>query len=494
MAFTLRIDGTEVFPLAGGAAGGALDGDWSQNGDGRLGFALKETGTGTLSWSYQVGDAVTLVDDVSGLTRFGGSIQTISVHEYTNNPDGTYTVIYGIACVDNSYIAKRRRINAVYTTELFEDIVDEIVTNFLNNEGVTTTNVKASGVSIQKAVFSYRTVADAFDALSEIMGYAWWIDADKDLHFVARGDVAGTYAITPTSRNFRTLSTDRKLTGYVNSWVVRGGQGITDAKTESLSGDGERRVFSLSFKVAEKPSAITIDRGAGPVAVDAADIGIKGLDTGKVIYWQKDNVEIEHDENETVLSATDIISVTYKGLFPIVVEAEDASAIAERAAVSAGTSGRYEGIETDVSIETTNAASDKAAGKLRRTSEIEQTIKLTTDDNTMYPGQLIPVELPELGINGDYLVDRVKAKDQGNFTLEYTVTLISGESRGGWESFWRRFTRPDSINVGDEFIVQLISLGSNLQFSMTETATSVDYFLRYDGNGGPYGMCEYGAP
>lgn len=488
MSYSVTIDSVDVSPIKG-----SVTLDWAQNGTAALTFAILVQDTGTISAPVQIGDAVTLVDDSVSETIFAGFVRETLATEITNHPTGTYTVSYRITAADYSGLLQRRLVNAVYTNDTFEDIVADIVTNYLDGEGITTTNVVA-GPTITKAIFSWRTVADAFNELSDQTGYAWWIDSAKDLHFEPRGTSVASLSFSNASRPFTRLVVRESADQYTNAVTVWGGRGVTSTLTETMVGDGTRRVFNVAYPVAEKPSGITAAGGA----IAAGDIGIRGLDTGKKWYWSKGSTEIEQDALETVLSSVQTLVVQYKGLYRIVVQAANAVEIAARAAASAGTSGRWERLETDASIEDTTLAADKAAGLLRRFGTIPKMVDFTTDNHTCRPGQVMTITLPELGLSGDFLIDRIRAYDRGDDVLRYDVTALSGETLGGWQSWWRRFIRRDRLDaVGDEFVIDLEAITETLTLTPTEAATEVtgnDRYLIYAASAsGAYALNEYGA-
>jgi len=341
-----------------------------------------------------------------------------------------------------------------------------MVTNHLDGEGITVANV-ATGPTIDRAPFSFRPVSQAFDELAEQIGYSWWIDEDKDLHFVPRGTDVASLSFTPTSRDFIRLSKKRTLEKYYNTVTQIGGTSSTNTLTETLIGDGTRRVFNVAFKVDSKPSSIV----AAGVTILASEIGIKGLDTGKKWYWGRGDAEIEQDSSETVLSNVETVVIQYKGQFPVIAIAVDNPEIATRAAASAGTSGRYETVLVDRSLDDLSIAVDKAIGYLRRFGTVPEEIKFTTRNQTLRPGQLMSIELPELAINGQYLIDSINYSDFGDDTFIYSVVALSGESLGGWQAFWKRLTKPDNLLLGDSFIMEVVSLPTTCEQVITATVT-----------------------
>ena len=466
MGYILLVDGDTVAPMRPGSAGIPIAGMRQQNGSGTLTFSLKQKTSGTLVPPYQTGDSVVLTETTTGDKLFGGFIRRRRIKEVTDDPENTYTVVTTYWCVDHSGVTRRRVMNEAFDNTAFETVVANIVTGWLDGEGITVVNV-AAGPTITRVVFSNRKVADAFDELAEMVGYAWYIDEDKDLHFVPRGTNISSISFTPTSRDFIKLEVGESLEKYANVVTQQGGLGLTITQTETLVGDGVRRIFNVAYPVGKKPTSII----ANSITIAAGDIGIRGLDTGKKWYWQLGSTELQQDETETVLSSPQEVEIQYQGQFRIITRAENTVEIAARAAVSSGTSGRYEVVQTDTSIDDLTLAADKASGYLRRFGVVPQEITFSTFNQTLRAGQLISVELPELGLNDDFLIDTISFSDRGDDTFVFSVTALSGESLGGWIAFWRRLTRPDKLIIGDDFLIDLVQLTSNVQLTLTESAS-----------------------
>lgn len=462
MAYSLTVDGVAVSPSN-------VSGSQTQAGTASLSFRLLESTSGTFATTTNVGDAVVLTDTATGDKLFGGFISEVVLSEVTNNPSGTYTIEQQIRCVDYTGLARRRLVNEVWSNQNLNTILTEMVANYMDGEGVTTNNIPATGPTVSKAIFSWRFVSDALDELAEQLNYSWWIDADKDLNFVRRTDNAAPISIDATSRNFISLTKKENTNKYSNSVVLRGGKALTTTLTENLVGDGVRRVFSLAYPVGEKPTSII----AAGVSIASGDIGIRGLDENKKWYYSKDSTELAQADTETVLSTSDTVEVQYKGLYRVIVQSEDATSIAERAAASVGTSGKYERLEIDATIEDLTLASDRTQGILSRYgSSLPTTVKFTTDAQNLRAGQLMSITLPEMNISGDFLIDSISFADRGDHELRYSVEALSGESLGGWQYFWREILRTDKIEVGDEFITKLLQSTEPLSVSMTSTAVA----------------------
>jgi len=87
-------------------------------------------------------------------------------------------------------------------------------------KGVVTTNnvARPIGVELPKISYSYKSVYDALRELAEIAEYYFYIDEDKDLHFVPRDSISSGLTFDNTNITRATFKTDDK-TIFNKVWV-----------------------------------------------------------------------------------------------------------------------------------------------------------------------------------------------------------------------------------------------------------------------------------
>jgi hypothetical protein len=407
---------------------------------------------------------------------FAGTID--NAYEYSPNNDRTDALAYKLQCVDYNQLCDRFLVAEAYEAHLAGDIVKHIINDFINvtlpGEGVTYANVQ-DGPTISKAVFNYIYATQALDELAEISGFSWWIDYDKDMHFCSRLTNAAPFSLTDTSNNFRGFGIRHTRQDYRNKQYFRGGQDISSALTETFKGDGETATFSLTLPCAKVPTNINIDGGA------ALNVGIRQVETGKDWYWSEGDREITQESGAAKLSAANVLSVTYQGYFPIIVESFNESAIAERQAVEGGT-GIYEHAVTDTSINTSDAVQERAEALVRKYGEIPETIEFETDSDGLKAGQLISVNLTKHAVNSAYLIQKVTIRDITANILRYQVTALSGENIGGWVDFFKKLAKAGQGYVirENEVLLKIRKLSDNLTLTDSLSATSAGIESRVD--------------
>lgn len=472
MAFTIeKTDGTEIDYLARPPA--------------RFQSSIQQQGAASFSEqaatpALSVGEDV-YFKDASGETLWGGSVTEITEEDVAVG--GTTHRRYSYSCVDFDEVASRRIVAEAYSAQTTAAIITDLISNYLSEEGVSAGTV-ATGPTISSIVFNYETAAASLDELAIRSGFSWRINKSKGLDMQPREEKLAPYNISSTLRPYQSITLTKSKRDYRNTQYVRAGQDLTDSRTETFDGDGTVRTFTLSYPAGTEPTV--------EVNSVSKTVGIRGLETGFDWYWNKGEFIISQDDAGTILNPGDTLEITYQGLFPIIVQADDPSEIAARAAIESG-SGKYERVVTDPNIDDDEAAFDKADGYIDRYGKIKEQVEYVTDElswtqiaapqmlfedgsgilfedgspmmyerpssleETLDAGQLQNINLSDHGINADYLIDSVRAVALENNELRYTVRALSGKAVGGWTEFFRRMaTQGQRFAIRDnEVLVRL---------------------------------------
>ncbi len=415
-------------------------------------FTLVDT-TGV--YRPSIGETVVILEGAT--RRFAGTIDD------TNEValDGNNTLAIDVDCVDYNQIPDRHLVARVYEDKTLKYIVEDIIAQDLTNESITSANVE-TGQTIEKAVFNYGTATECFNELSELTGYAWYIDYNKDMHFFARETNTAPFSLTDTSGNFRNMKVRRTREQYRNTQYLRAGTDITNSRTETFKGDGQTRTFTTAYPIAKVPTNITIS-----ASTSTQTIGIRGVDTGKDWYWNKGEPVLNQDDTATLISLTGTVSITYQGMFPLFLMSQDTDEVTTRAAAEGG-SGIYEAIEEDANINDRDLAGVKADGILRRLGSIPVIVEFETDTAGLAAGQLISINITRHGINSTYLIDSVRVTDIKGQFLRYQVRALSGESLGSWETFFKTLA-----TTGKKYVIRDNEVLGILR-RLTDTATVTD--------------------
>lgn len=373
-------------------------------------------------------------------------------------PIGQNIIFYDCDLVDNHLIADRFLVAETFLNISASDIVFNLFYNYLFPEGITLGEI--DGVSLfpldslypSESLFPFTStvilerisfprignVTDALNEIAEITGYDWYIDYDKKFYFIPKTAINAPFSIMDTSAILN-INVRENKTKYRNRQYIRGGFSTTDTinlESPTPIPDGISRTFVTRFPLSGKPRIFV-----NSSEVDSGDIGVNGSDQNKKYYYRYNSQTITQDNNETVLTSSDTIEITYKGLFPIATVSDEPSAIAERASIEGG-SGIYERIDVDLQISSREEALEIASGKLRKYTKILKEITFDTFTSGLSSGQLININLPKYNISSDFLIDRVDiAELDGKGNFQYSIHAVDGETFGGWQNFFKDLMR-----------------------------------------------------
>lgn len=438
---------------------------------------------GSIRWQSTIGERDRLdfrLDLLPGMPQDGGRVTldqdatrlfTGSVEQYVLS--GARDLLWQLAgqynCVDMSQTLDRRRVTGRFdsttgVTWTAGGIVRRLVDNFLAVEDITKGTID-DGPAVELVVFNYDTASDAVRELAEMTGYTWWVDTAGALHFRENilAGMAAPWGLTATSLNYRQIRVKVDRSQLRTVQYIRGGLGTGSLFTQNFKGRGRWNEVRLRFPIGnpwDDPPSLRIEKTNWN-----ADGSKYITNSYPVIY------EIDHDNNgswvykqgENWVRTTDggnlpednKLFVTYKSAVPVLLAATDTAAIARRAYLDGG-SGWYESLEIDESLESLDLARQKAAGFLRKYGKSLRTVEYDTWAPGLRAGQLQSLDIPALGLSGsDWLIQSVEGRDRGKGALTFHVTVVSGESVGGWVDFYRRLARKRFVAGTDETLYLL---------------------------------------
>lgn len=427
----------------------------------------------------QIGESFEL--SLNGGVLFAGTVQERDV-TFISEGRSDYLVIE-VKAVDWNELADRHTVAEIYQHMTAGAIVRAIVTTYLAGEGVTIGDVQ-DGPLVEGIKFAYASAASCFDQLSQQTGYHWTIDAKKALSFFARTTTPAPFTLTSANAVFRKLKSSRTRNQYRNVQYLAGGKGVTDPRTEFFVGDGTRQSFDVQYPVNSVPA---IELNNVPQTV-----GIRGVDEGTQWLWNAGETAIGQNGG-SALRSTDRLSVTYQGQWTITYVVQDAAAILERQAVQGGT-GRYEQLEQDTSLEGLLNVQDKAMALLRRFASIDDVADFETDVPGLAVGQLLTVNVPELGLVGEFLITHLETTSLLLSTRRFMVTATTGELKGTWQEFVTRLIASDQpITIQDNAPLALaMALSSPVGVSDSVTAVLTNAATGEWGTG-EAGTAEFGG-
>jgi hypothetical protein len=268
-------------------------------------------------------------------------------------------------------------------------------------------------------------------ALTKASGdYYWQVDQTSALTFVERHATPAPFCLQSADLlNTPSVQPNNAADLYRNRQTITNCVGVTGTLTETKIADGSANSWSMAYPLYSAP-VIT-------VSGVSKTIGVQGVDTGKDFYWQANSPTIGQDSGAAKIPSGYVNSFTYIGQFPTQVTADNLPEQAARALIETGTTGIVEAVEDGLGMLASNALI-YANGLLARFGN-NNTVEIiaTTLRSGLAQGQIIPVFIPEFGINNaQLLIVKVTTdgylQSDGSVLYEYTIDATSGPNISNW--------------------------------------------------------------
>jgi hypothetical protein len=404
------------------------------------GGSLELSGGGTLALSLET-------------KYWGGTVESISETDITVGEITTIRFTY--RCIDFSEFAGR----LLLTDQTANETAGAWVTGTVAGPfglalyGVTAGDID-DGAYIDYMPWNYVTHELAFDELAEISGFFWNIDKDKRLNFRAVDAAPAPFSISATNRPYKSIEFSTVRGSYRNQVFVRAGTTVNEDDTVEVQlGDGNKRAFVVGAPIGETPT-VEVNTGGG---YSTQTVGVDGIGTISQWYYNTGGNVVVQDAGETVLSATDKVRITYKARYPIIVSSTNDEEVVSRTAAESSSFAIYQSVVDATDIDNAEAAELKAQSILAQYSRPRITCRYTTDQVNLEAGQTQYINLPEHGIDANFLIERIGASLRHDGQLSFDVTAAATQTVAGW-SYWKQKTRQDrKFVVRDNEVLRLLN-------------------------------------
>jgi len=399
-----------------------------------------------------------------GATKIWGG--TVESYVETDITVGDLTTLrWTFRCVDFSQLMSRSVFVKTYTNTTAGAIVTELASTLFNsNFGITVGTIE-DGANIEAITFNYLPHEIVLDDLAELSGFYWNVDKDKKLNFRAIDSAPSGFSLNDANRPYHQIRFQESRGQFVNQVFVRAGTRVDEQDTvEVQKGDGDKRSFVVGAPIGNVPT-IEVNRGSG---YSEQTVGVNGIGSDSQWYYATGTTVITQDVNETVLSASDKVKVTFKGRYPVIISATQDESVVERNAAE-GNLGVYQKVIDALDVETQEEAQLRAQAVLEQYSRARLTCSYTTDTSGLEAGQAQRINLTDHGINAVFLLEKVSASMLDDGTLRYSVEGAATQTVAGW-SYWKQKTRQDRKFVvrENEVLNQLERLSDDMTLSDAE--------------------------
>jgi hypothetical protein len=357
---------------------------------------------------------------------FSGFLDSVEKIHYGSYPS-TIAIEYKINAIDNHYVVNKRKLIKAFVNETIDVAVTYILNNILSVENITLGAIIASTKTITKS-YNYIGIREVLDELAEYAGYCWFISAEKKFYFIPKLTYTAPFDIT-LDENCQcvyvkdgSFSVNDENSEYRNTEYLIGSTNKSVLQTQTFKGDGENQTWTVRLPIVEQP----VLKVNGIIKT----VGINAVNTGYDFYWNEGEPTINQDNTGTKLVSTDILTVEFYGMYPIVVKSANFEEISAKAIIE-GSSGIVEDAVNDTAYKTTNDALDRANILIETYGIDAKTITYTTFDAGLEAGQFQNVYSSVYGLNHNCLITQVQKQEIDN-ELEYAITAISGPTSDYW--------------------------------------------------------------
>jgi len=357
--------------------------------------------------------------DVDAQLWFGGEID--SAEPFDRAP-GQHKLTYSVKCVDFS-----KRLNKELVTETYEDkTVNYIIADMIDTEAeeFTYNNVDC-GITIDFIAFDRKPLFEALEELAGLVGYDFYVDYERDVHFFSKTAAYAPYSITEniaTTGHYKNFKIKVDKSQLRNRITVRGGKSLTAFADDIQEADGERTVFNLAYMPRGDVKAY-VDTGGGFVE---KTVGIDNIDSAGFDFVVNVQEKCLKNLDLAKLTAGHILKVTYDRQEQIVAGVRDKGSIAAIKDIEGGT-GQYRFYIVDENIDTVAAATERGKAELAIYSNPIIAGSYFTDQDGYRSGQLLPIDMPSWGYaDRQFLIQKVTSKLRSDgTTFEYQIVFAT---------------------------------------------------------------------
>lgn len=381
---------------------------------------------GSLTWTPQREHEIVITDEDTSTVLFGGRLVDIDLSLDVNG-----VVTFNVKCVDYTHDLNDELLAKTYENQTIHQIIDDFLP-----DGFTSINVDCD-IVIERIQFNYTRKDDVMRDLAELVGYDWYVDELKDVHFFAKEDITAPFNINETGGNLiaGTLQVAKDNSGLKNAVIVKGGEYVGLERTEAFVADGEQTQFILANKFSELPTVLV---DSVPQVVGVAYLNQIG-DTFDCL-WSFQEKYI--DFGPTPLTVDSVISVTGLPLIPLIIKKNDRNSIR--------TYGIKEFLINDVTLKDPETAKKRAIAELQAYKDgIAEGSFLTYTDG-LTAGQTIHITAASMGIDEDFIINSITMERFGNDKMIYSVDVVSQKTMGIIEFLQFLLRKPDKTIAVDK--------------------------------------------
>lgn len=364
-----------------------------------------------------IGDDIVLTDPSGKI--FGGNVVKLE-----KKSAGGRLIQLQVTVLDYSFKLDSKLVKRIYTKMDPADILADLVTSFGPGGYDVTTHVQRGGFNMASISFNYEQLTRCIESLARQIGWDWYVDPDKNVHFFFATTSTGSSEYNPApiaiddtnaNINWPSLNVSLDITNLKNSIYVIGGSykkefmaGNTPDNYTTIAG---QVVYQLAYKYTGS-FFVTLDGVVQSCGIDQSDDA-----TLFQTMYNNTGPFIRFTSNP---GSGHTLKVYGFAQIPIVAHVQDGASI--------HTFGEYQDSISDPQITTVQEAQERAEAELVQYGHAVYDVKFDTLATGLRVGQVIMLNSTAMGVtNYPLVIKRVEAHGFTSQKLRYSVEAIGSD-------------------------------------------------------------------
>lgn len=347
---------------------------------------------------------VIILDDTS--TRIFAGVVLNIVLKYQSNE-----AVYEITCKDYTELIDGKYVVEDYTAQTISYILNDIKTKYL--PAGFTLDVQVSD-TISYIKFNYIKPSKCLEKLSQLVLGDWYVDYNKVIHFISKSTFSAPFSINDNNSKAikGSLAIKQDASQIKNTVFVRGGEYLGSTYTENFIADGSQTTFVMAYKYSN--ISVLVAGVSKTVGIDNID----EPDTVDCLYnFAEKSIKFPTATKPTSGQAVAISGLPY---IPVYVKAEEIGSVNKY--------GVKEFKIIDSNIKSKQGAIDRAKAELQSFNETLNEGNFSSYETGLRTGQQININSTILGLNDDFIINRLTIVAESASLLRYDAQLATLEN------------------------------------------------------------------
>lgn len=319
---------------------------------------------------------------------------------------------------DWSFRLDSKLVHKTYAQQDPADILKAIINEFTDGT-YTTVNVQQGNFLVPSIKFNYEPVTKCIQKLASLIGWDWYVDPNKDVHFFLAENNPAPFNIDDTNGNqeWPSIDIDQDLTNMKNSVYVIGGYYkktfIISNTPDIYQTDGVKTVFSLAYTYESSNIYVTLDGVLQSIGIENQ---ITDPSTVQILY----NPTNRYIRFTTLPSSGKTVKIYGDARVPILAHKSDPTGI--------NTFGEIQDSIIDRQITSVAEAQARANAEIKLYGHAIYTVKFKTIQAGLKVGQIITLNSAKLGFTGVSLtIKRLVANGYTPFNIRWDVECYGSD-------------------------------------------------------------------